>query len=82
MGDNRTREIPGSNPGGGIFLKMPDDKIDLTKEYEMSKEVISKLGHLLARGFVDLDWIIEQAKENAKQQAREIKRKKVPVKKS
>lgn len=56
------------------------DKIDLTEDYEMVKEVISKLGHLLARGFVDLDWVIEEAKKNAKEQEKEIKRKRVVVK--
>ena len=55
------------------------EKVDLTEDYEMTKEVISKLGCLIARGFVDIDWIIEQAKENAKKQAKEIKRKRVPV---
>jgi hypothetical protein len=56
------------------------EKIDLTKDYELSKEVISKLGYLIARGFVDVDWVLEEAKKNAKKQAAEIKRKKVPVK--
>ncbi len=56
------------------------DKVDLTEDYEMAKEVISKLGHLLARGFVDLDWVIEEAKKNAKEQEKELKRKRVAVK--
>jgi hypothetical protein len=56
------------------------EKIDLTKDYELSKDVISKLGYLIARGFVDIDWVVEEAKKNAKKQAAEIKRKKVPVK--
>ena len=58
---------------------MAEEKVDLTEEYELTKEVISKLGRLIARGFVDIDWIIEQAKENAKKQAQEIKRKRVPI---
>ena len=58
------------------------EKIDLTKDYELSKDVISKLGYLIARGFVDIEWIIEEAKKNAKKQAREIKRKKVVFRKS
>ena len=56
------------------------EKIDLTKDYEMAKDVISKLGYLIARGFVDIEWIIEEAKKNAKKQARVIKQKRVPVK--
>jgi hypothetical protein len=60
---------------------MPDEKIDLTEEYELTKEVISKLGRLIARGLVDIDWVIEQAKENAKQQAKEIKRKRIQISK-
>jgi len=55
------------------------EKTDITEDYEIAKEVISKLGRLIARGIVDVDWIIEQAKENAEKQAKEIKRKKVPV---
>jgi hypothetical protein len=39
-------------------------KIDLTEDYNMSKDVIQKLSHLIARGFVDLDWIIEEAKKD------------------
>jgi hypothetical protein len=54
-------------------------KIDLTEDYNMSKDVIQKLSHLIARGFVDLDWIIEEAKKGSKQVARELKKKKVTV---
>lgn len=57
---------------------MPE-KIDLTEDYNMAKDVISKLGFLIARGFVDIEWIIEEAKKNAKDQEREIKRKRVVV---
>jgi hypothetical protein len=65
---------------------MPEEekssKIDLTKDYNLSKEVIEKLSHLIARGFVDLDWIIEEAKKGSKQVAREIKKKKVTIHKN
>ena len=61
---------------------MPEEKVDLTEEYKDAQEVISKLGHLLARGLVDLDWIIEEAKKNAKEQEKELKRKKVVIHKS
>jgi hypothetical protein len=57
-------------------------KIDLTEDYKLTRDVISKLGYLIARGVVDIDWIIEEAKENAKKHAREIKRKKIPIRKS
>ena len=58
------------------------EKIDLTEDYNMAKDVISKLGFLIARGFVDIEWIIDEAKKNAKDQAREIKRRRVPVRKN
>ena len=63
------------------FSKM-SEKIDLTEDYNLAKDVISKLGFLIARGFVDIEWIIEEAKKNAKNQAREIKRKRVPIRKN
>jgi len=60
---------------------MPEEKIDLTEDYNMAKDVISKLGFLIARGFVDIEWIIEEAKKNAENQTKEIKRKRVVVRK-
>ncbi len=57
------------------------DKIDLTEEYRDAQEVISKLGRLIAHGHVDVEWILEQARENAKKQAQEIKKRRIPVKK-
>lgn len=55
------------------------EKIDLTEDYNMAKDVISKLGFLIARGFVDIEWIMDEAKKTAEQQAKEIKRKRVVI---
>jgi hypothetical protein len=58
---------------------MAEEKIDLTEDYKLAKDVISKLGFLIARGFVNIEWIMDEAKKTAKQQAREIKRKRVVI---
>ncbi len=70
---------PQFESGQRDFFKMTEEKIDLTEDYNIAKDVISKLGFLIARGFVDIEWIMDEAKKTAKQQAKEIKRKRVVV---
>lgn len=60
---------------------MSEKKTNLTEDYRLSREVIEKLSYLIARGFVDLDWIIEESQRNSGKVAKELRKKKIKINK-